>query len=1681
MKTIKEGYNLIPTSGVSDQDKPLSFQIWKKSFEVILPDQAYTQYNDYLIAWYKNKKQNNNDPLIETKLNFLNLLKQIQIFFTAEEKENWYSGIDVDNEKEVLLAIPYFARKLKNISLYYLQLREKVKSTKLKYNLAGSNKSVVKQIQDIILQNYTKKDDAVISLPSTLWAHIPELSAIKKNFVIEIEELHDTSSYFDRSTNLPPSAYFTFDDETEKYFLTKGLNLSSIDWVYRLGTFTASALNINNSLETTDTDLSSLTFELAQKYLGNNFYSSLVTTASAKKDFYTVNISQGNNFFFYPNSPYKINVTGLPRYKPTPLSATNLQTLGTPGSSLELADTIFIKTKNGIEGAWFRKKTTDTGNINMQAVIEGNTSTVFRFPFPGFGLSAEDIEWTGYQTVTDPRFFYLDENTKRAIERVYWNSSFALSGITPLSINSTSLVNNGAYPSNDFNAADKIRIWPTPPLFESQRYSDIVKEAWLYKFLNTNISIGGNTDNTIVWPFQKVFDVEKDSTTSLPDYPYNVCLPTLISDLPLPFATGGAHISSADVIYKINNFKDTKDQAIECAWLSAENYYYPDIHTYGPKQTHFSTIFTPGTFTSFVWDSNDKVDINTVINGSTLHAPDCKFLTTPNTTYRDHKLCTCKLVNFAPFGHPGADFNEYSGLCDYVVEDTGYKPEVGFNLSNWKDQTNTGFAESSAACWFKTNQKIGWGNGTWYSGNTETGNIFLFRKGKRYLYYRANIKDQDPEVENFPEIITRQINSANNSINRTWINAVKNEDGEWVSTNTPSTMSINSNDILIYSRTGTTYFNITGNTVENQTIAENRGSIWSSFDYISVNNPSSYIILSYPTQTLIPRLTGDEYKQYPELQFENVTRIASWEITNPLNSVQTFINQDAISFIPSLTGLYTVRVTAITAIPATPFFITLLTAATAVPTFIQNTQISGIYIFTDIPPITCIPNTTNVQTVSTFNTPIPGYVLTTNLKGWNYTTNSRTTLKATITGENIGAIPLWIKSNIDKTPSTDFKTTESWSPSLSFVDEYNPVNFYEISDIILKGGEYLEYKRKPQSRITWNENITLNNTTDINEWCDLKFNTNNFQPFIGSNINLISDPTTTPTKLLLQNVVENEPVEVYYNALSSFTWIITAEPQISETVFSSLVSSIAVTSKEPWANLTNQFYPTIAVLPAFDKLYSTKELGEYFKPTNLGLLTYVNKDYTFETNLSALSTTNSFNAPYTKINNRGLTKEYQFSPYTLTQNDNTWLKEPYTTGSLAGTIKKNIFKKYQKFIPYQSTYESNPQTRFGLITPVSRQHPWTGSQDTEWADLTNRPINFTGEINVSHWIKDQVLKNTTLQLDNWCTDIFGNQYGLYKNIKNTTPSQRTTIPGQIWIRKNSQQTEPGYTALLDVFDTYKTISLYNELTGLGVNKIDIFYNTLLIETSAAVLFEKINYDYSSSGVFSIADSARAISLIVPTQNNLNRELTNTLPNTIQIAKVGDTWFFAKEQIVIISVVELQNSIPVPSLYSLDLSKNILKKAFAISATSQTLSGLDITEVFRPTLSYCSTKKQFLLSFVSKKTNSENILISLYINNTSEFLLDNVKIYLPQQQESLPPAILSNLNVTLPVSSSFTQLIATTPNNCNFEPIDFPSWANLSQTGLFTCLTPEIRQMYNLSFKVTNNVGPTYSSLNITVV
>ena len=142
--------------GISqDLNAPLSDLEWKQTRPQIVETDSIIYYNRYVAEWFENNKNKALAKKFVLRQKYLYLLDQLQLFFTKEEKNSWYNQINLADEKELLLSIPYFAKRLKQCVLYYLELRNKLKNVKLKYNTKGTKTSLEIELKRAILATFS--------------------------------------------------------------------------------------------------------------------------------------------------------------------------------------------------------------------------------------------------------------------------------------------------------------------------------------------------------------------------------------------------------------------------------------------------------------------------------------------------------------------------------------------------------------------------------------------------------------------------------------------------------------------------------------------------------------------------------------------------------------------------------------------------------------------------------------------------------------------------------------------------------------------------------------------------------------------------------------------------------------------------------------------------------------------------------------------------------------------------------------------------------------------------------------------------------------------------------------------------------------------------------------------------------------------------------------------------------------------------------------------------------------------------------------------------------------------------------------------------------------------------------------------------------------------------------------
>jgi hypothetical protein len=189
---------------VLDSSHPFSFVRWVEYNKILFTDisDLLQRYQNYVTTWYEKK---NEKPVVESitiKDLYLNLLNEVIINYTTSDEKRFLKNIDPTNPRDLAIAVPFFAGKIKDICLYYATLRDKLPNTVVEYNLKGSNYGLESLIYNEISKTLEAQD--IVDLIKTINLSV---SSVRNNIIVEIEDIYDQyRNYLDVGT-LPASAY----------------------------------------------------------------------------------------------------------------------------------------------------------------------------------------------------------------------------------------------------------------------------------------------------------------------------------------------------------------------------------------------------------------------------------------------------------------------------------------------------------------------------------------------------------------------------------------------------------------------------------------------------------------------------------------------------------------------------------------------------------------------------------------------------------------------------------------------------------------------------------------------------------------------------------------------------------------------------------------------------------------------------------------------------------------------------------------------------------------------------------------------------------------------------------------------------------------------------------------------------------------------------------------------------------------------------------------------------------------------------------------------------------------------------------------------------------------------------------------------------------------------------------
>jgi hypothetical protein len=1646
----------VQPSGEKDLYAPYSFLEWKNSRPSIQEKDLFLYYNRYVLEWFVKNKEKKITKKFLLRQKYLFLLDQLQLFFTTEEKNIWYNKINLSDDRELLLGIPYFAKKLKSIALYYLKLRKKLKNVKIKYNSIGSVRGIEQEIYQHILENFTSSN---IEFDPEFQNILPDINILKNRLVVKVEEVYDDGEYTDKSPTAPLSAFVNILHEpTATFFSTKGIILSSDDWLFKTFTFPTSAPVEAFVAQLTSTIFSEQSDELlyatyVQQYLSEDKINLEFADTSSTIETYDIFLNQGNNYFYYP---YGTTDTSLSIQVPvTPVALTALDIFGaTSSNQLSSSDTIFVKNGDSVKGAWLYFKEFEESVEDVLALMGKNSKTSFIFPFPGYGLSAEDIDWTGSSLETEDEYQFLPPTVKASVNEAYWSQELPSDSTNELKLVETTLADDGAKAGKNSLIADKIFI-------RKEREQDTtvprgsLSGAWLYRFERAAIPVSSrsNQNNIALWPYFRTdkFNEEEaefldylSTTTTLT----GTCDPVSVQSLDCSYFVAASSIELADKIYKLESYdpEATTIDATECCWLSSAEVVAGDYKYFKQKGISFS--LEPSVATKFTW-TGPTMALSSVFSGIE-HDADCPHYTTPTSEWQK---CSCKQVYYSPFGHSAETFERGNRHADYICLMAGeFRDE--FDLDSWRDGLGLTFRPSEQFAWYKTPKQ--WGGGTWSRAHGDVSPMLLI-PGQTYIYYRAGsrTKTEHPVYAVFKKFYKNStcfpLNDPSEP-NVKWVLAKKLNSGEWVSTGEESSMTLYSGDFVKFEKhQSTTSFYLSTSYFENQ--SENKGSIWAATDYIALDSASSESIISWPfvEGAFLAETYGN---QVPFVSLASISAIVAWKIQSQETpsivdvlespyvyseslSTNIYTNIFTFTFVPPQTGTYTISVTAV--------------GTDGTKYEIPNND-------TIIPNLSVVSQYSQEKIDISFTTPQASTLVEHPLSGWNYSTS------------DIGAKPYWAVLDSEKSSSTKSKGIREWGYENTFFDDYIPNAIPKMSDLTINYGDVVDYERSGRS-FYWTQPVTYRTFFNSSQWCQLNWDTTSPSNLssvfdVGLNDNLKVFPTFVASDIILSNNLNGAPVEIFYYALNSFVWT------TSSTVVNEPLEPAATTYYDTiftGLNLTNRFFPTVAAVPTLERIYNEKDFGSYFVPQNLGASQYINTNFT--SSLKNPSLTGSYITEDTTIHigGRGLTHEQQPTLHDWQEN-NEWLKEPPTTSGLAGTIKKQLTKMLQTFIPYQA---ASPQNSLGLNATDSTFSPWGGPLRDQWTDKTNEPISYTGVRNVSAWEVSQELSKNQQALDCWVSDIYGNQYGLFKTLSGIPIWQRPEMHGELWVKTNGNTIKPATTLLSSLYIQFnQKETIYNELTSKQVLNVDCFFDTLMIQTPSLFAFGKITYDYGTDVI------------------TLNTDDTRFKQLTADVLDFEQTWFLSQEKSVVTLFTETSTTSFYPSLYTYNLNTGAFVKIFPITPIEYNTLNLALSS-YTPKegrFVYNSSTRTYGITYHCTDANNDTVFVNIKLNRLEDLELASIDIYenrTADQANTMPPIVLTNYLSAIPITTNSTFNITVSAYNgpSAYSLIGYGPGSNqvtLNSTGTFTGnLTSS--GLYQINYMISNDVGSTQYSLTLSSI
>jgi len=209
------------------------------------------------------------------------------------------------------------------------------------------------------------------------------------------------------------------------------------------------------------------------------------------------------------------------------------------------------------------------------------------------------------------------------------------------------------------------------------------------------------------------------------------------------------------------------------------------------------------------------------------------------------------------------------------------------------------------------------------------------------------------------------------------------------------------------------------------------------------------------------------------------------------------------------------------------------------------------------------------------------------------------------------------------------------------------------------------------------------------------------------------------------------------------------------------VSGILFEAESEFANILNKRYPSIAAVPSEEFLKTGKEIGLFFKPDKHGLLHFTNFKFIPEIKETLDPNTVYYFPDPSKYGNITSNTQQDFQTPYIFREEAHFNKIDFSNQYAFGDVRTHPL--LHTFRAYQSREQSLNISDFGVVRYTDSQEFFKGEKKTLWANSDVYPLVPANLFPIDERAQKQLPINKTLI--QFKSDIYGNDYGLYKDVE----------------------------------------------------------------------------------------------------------------------------------------------------------------------------------------------------------------------------------------------------------------------------------------------------------------------------